>query len=75
LRVFARPLALGRSARPRARAGGAADTGIYSWDYLYELGRNYVSLWDTYLKRMEEAGAKREPVAGAAAFELRPKAK
>jgi DUF971 family protein len=51
------------------------DTGIYSWDYLYELGRNYVSLWDTYLKRMEEAGAKREPVAGAAAFELRPKAK
>ncbi|HEY7788121.1 MAG TPA: DUF971 domain-containing protein, partial [Casimicrobiaceae bacterium] len=21
------------------------DTGIYSWDYLYELGANYVALW------------------------------
>ena len=51
------------------------DTGIYSWDYLYELGRNYITLWDAYLKRMEEAGASREPVAGAAAFALRPKSK
>src|SRR5881296_4256608 len=41
------------------------DTGIYSWDYLYELGANYVALWGRYVKRMEAAGASREPLAGA----------
>lgn len=41
------------------------DSGLYSWDYLYDLGKNYVSLWDRYLKRMEEAGAKREPASAA----------
>jgi DUF971 family protein len=48
------------------------DTGIYSWDYLYELGANYVAQWDRYLSRMEAAGASREPLAGAPE---RPKAK
>lgn len=48
------------------------DTGIYSWDYLYELGANYVALWDRYVRRMEAAGASREPLAGAPE---RPKAK
>ncbi len=36
-------------------------TGIYSWDYLYEIGVNRPSLWQTYLKRLEAAGARREP--------------
>ena len=35
-------------------------TGIYSWDYLYDLGTNRQSLWQTYLKRIEAAGARRE---------------
>ncbi len=35
-------------------------TGIYSWDYLYELGENQEALWAEYLKRLEAAGAKRE---------------
>jgi DUF971 family protein len=48
------------------------DTGIYSWDYLYELGENHVALWDRYLSRMAAAGASREPLAGAPE---RPKAK
>jgi DUF971 family protein len=48
------------------------DTGIYSWDYLYELGENYVALWDRYVSRMEAAGASREPLAGAPE---RPKSK
>ena len=48
------------------------DTGIYSWDYLYELGANYVALWGRYVNRMEAAGASREPLAGAP---VRPKAK
>jgi DUF971 family protein len=36
------------------------DTGIYSWDYLYELGANRDRLWQDYLARMEAAGASRE---------------
>ena len=48
------------------------DTGIYSWEYLYELGANYVALWDRYMSRMEAAGASREPLAGAPE---RPKSK
>jgi DUF971 family protein len=36
-------------------------TGIFSWDYLYEIGVNRASMWQTYLKRLEAAGAKREP--------------
>jgi DUF971 family protein len=48
------------------------DTGIYTWDYLYELGANHVARWDRYLSRMEAAGASREPLAGAPE---RPKAK
>src|ERR1700690_2015666 len=35
------------------------DTGIYSWDYLYELGANREAMWAEYLKRMQEAGANR----------------
>lgn len=36
------------------------DTGIYSWDYLYELGTNRDRLWQDYLNRLERAGARRE---------------
>lgn len=40
------------------------DSGLYSWDYLYDLGVNQEAFWQQYLARMKEAGAKREP-AGA----------
>jgi len=36
------------------------DTGIYSWDLLYDYGRRQEEMWRHYLKRMEEAGASRE---------------
>lgn len=36
-------------------------TGIYSWDYLYELGLNRESLWKKYLERLKQSGARREP--------------
>jgi DUF971 family protein len=36
------------------------DTGIYSWDYLYELGVKQDSNWKSYLARLERAGASRE---------------
>ena len=32
-------------------------TGIYSWDYLYELGENQDRLWAEYLSKLEAAGA------------------
>ena len=34
-------------------------TGIYSWEYLYELGVDQEANWAAYLKRMEAAGASR----------------
>jgi DUF971 family protein len=37
------------------------DTGIYSWGYLYDLGRRQDELWALYLKRLAEAGSIREP--------------
>ena len=36
------------------------DTGIYSWDYLYELGENRDRMWADYLQRLAAAGASRE---------------
>ena len=36
------------------------DTGIYSWDLLYDYGRRQEEMWRHYLRRMEEAGASRE---------------
>ncbi|HYD56410.1 MAG TPA: DUF971 domain-containing protein [Burkholderiales bacterium] len=36
-------------------------TGIYSWEYLYYLGENQERLWQEYLQRLEDAGARREP--------------
>ena len=38
-------------------------SGIYSWDYLYELGVNHDRLWAEYLAALEAAGASREPGA------------
>src|SRR5260221_9585283 len=35
-------------------------TGIYSWDYLYELGENHNKLWNKYLEKLKAAGASRE---------------
>jgi DUF971 family protein len=36
------------------------DSGIYSWDLLYDLGINHESYWQTYLIRLEAAGASRD---------------
>ena len=36
------------------------DTGIYSWDYLYDLGAKRESNWKSYLARLEQAGASRD---------------
>ncbi len=36
------------------------DTGIYSWDLLYDYGMQQEQMWQQYLQRMQEAGASRE---------------
>lgn len=51
--------AVGRYAvRPKFSDGH--DTGIYSWEYLHELGRKRDSNWKTYLARLEQAGKSRD---------------
>ena len=35
------------------------NTGIYSWDYLYDLGRHQDELWQSYLAKLAAAGASR----------------
>ncbi len=37
------------------------DSGIYSWDYLYQLCINNDSWWQDYLNRLNAAGANRDP--------------
>jgi DUF971 family protein len=36
------------------------DSGIFTWDYLYELGEGYTDNWISYLGRLHEAGQSRE---------------
>lgn len=37
------------------------DTGLYSWEYLYELCTQQQQYWEDYLRRLHEAGASRDP--------------
>ena len=37
------------------------DTGIYSWDYLYQLGVEQPKRWREYLQALQQKGLKREP--------------
>lgn len=36
------------------------NTGIYSWDYLHELGQGQAQLWQAYLDRLQQAGQTRQ---------------
>jgi DUF971 family protein len=40
------------------------DTGIYSWDYLYQLGAEQERRWRDYLAALAAAGLDREPQRG-----------
>lgn len=37
------------------------DTGIYSWDYLYQLGMEHDKRWGNYLTALAARGLTREP--------------
>ena len=45
----------------RIRFDDLHDTGIYSWQYLYELGQEQATRWETYLAELEKRGMSREP--------------
>ena len=36
------------------------DSGIFSWDYLYDMCINQEEMWQDYLDRMEQSGASRD---------------
>lgn len=36
------------------------DTGIFSWDYLYQLGAHQEQLWQSYLDRLQTQGLERD---------------
>ncbi|HRK56382.1 MAG TPA: DUF971 domain-containing protein [Burkholderiaceae bacterium] len=36
-------------------------SGIYSWAYLYDLGRRQEALWADYLRQLAAAGGSRDP--------------
>ena len=38
------------------------NSGIYSWDYLYELCSNREQLWQQYLDKLQAAGLRRDPL-------------
>ncbi|MEJ5029665.1 DUF971 domain-containing protein [Comamonas sp. MYb69] len=43
------------------------ESGLYSWQYLYELGSRQTELWQDYLNRLQAAGADRDqPMPGKA---------
>lgn len=37
-------------------------SGLFTWNYLYDLGQNYDNHWADYLRRLEEAGHQRKSV-------------
>ena len=36
------------------------DSGLYTWEYLHELGQYQEAMWNDYLTRLEAAGASRD---------------
>ena len=50
----------------RPKFSDGHDTGIYSWDYLHDLGVRHDALWEQYLARLAVAGASRDVDANAA---------
>lgn len=38
------------------------DSGLFTWNYLYDLATHQDTYWCDYLQRIEEAGASREPL-------------
>jgi DUF971 family protein len=39
------------------------DSGLYTWEYLYELGSTYEEKWADYLARLKAAGHERRQIS------------
>ena len=51
----------------KPRFSDGHDSGLFSWTYLYALGRDQDRLWAQYLQRLEHAGLDRDaPMRSAA---------
>ena len=51
----------------KPRFSDGHDSGLFSWTYLYALGRDQDRLWAQYLQRLEQAGIDRDaPMRSAA---------
>lgn len=37
------------------------DSGLYTWDYLYQLATRHDELWQDYLQQLTQAGKSRDP--------------
>lgn len=49
----------------KPRFSDGHDSGLFSWSYLYTLGRDQDRLWAQYLQRLEQAGLDRDaPMRG-----------
>lgn len=46
------------------------DTGLYSWELLYDLCRNYQTRWQNYLKQLEVTGLSRQAGEAESAIDL-----
>ena len=44
------------------------DSGIFSWEYLRELGENQESLWEAYLDKLHTEGKSRNPDSSVVKF-------
>ena len=44
------------------------DSGLYTWDYLYQLATQQSQRWDAYLEQLHQAGASRDPEVSAVRF-------
>jgi len=44
------------------------DSGIFTWQYLFELCQNQQSLWQTYLDKLEHEGKSRDPHTSVVQF-------
>ena len=52
----------------KPRFSDGHDSGLYTWPYLYALGRDQQRLWADYLQRLQAAGVDRDaPMGGARA--------
>lgn len=46
------------------------DSGIFTWDYLYKLGKNKDEMWDEYLALLHQKGLSRDPDISVVKFHL-----